>query len=117
MYGLTGQAQDRGDGVFNTPRTIENFAGTCTGHGASADASTIAINGTIFGLFEPQVAIGRVGGAPNLNPQMTIKPCTINPNNASIPPPPPGCEFLKCNQYRIGHFEYITQDQYDAFTQ
>lgn len=118
MYGLTGQAQDRGDGVFNTPRTIENFAGTNTGHGTSGDASSLVINGTIFGLFEPQVALGRIGGAaPNLNPAMYINPCVINPNHATTPPPPPGCEFLKCNQYRMGHFEYITSDQYDSFTQ
>jgi hypothetical protein len=115
-YGLTGNPADRGDGVFNTPRTIENFAGTDTGHGSSGDASSLAINGTIFGLFEPQVAINSVGGAPNWNPQLTTKPCAINPKNEAFPPPPPGCRFLKCNQYRLGHYEFIKEDQYKELT-
>lgn len=116
MYGLTGGGDGRGDGVFNTPRTIENFAGTNTGHGRSGDASLLTINGTIFGLYEPQVAIGSVGGAPNFNPQMSVNPCVVNPRHAVTPPPPPGCNFLKCNQYRLGHFEFITQDQYESFS-
>ncbi len=131
-YSLTGDWRGRGDGPLNTPRTIEDWSAEVK----NGNSPWLMINGTIFGLFEPQVAVGPVSSCANFTPWVNIAPGHYPPgalttpwvlnNSGTITPPatltpgtlaiPPSCAFLSCDTvHQLGSFQFISKDSYDNF--
>ena len=131
-YSITGDWKGRGDGPLNTPRTIEDWSAEVP----NGNSPWVLINGTIFGLFEPEIAVGPVSNCANFTPWVNIAPGHYPPgalttpwainNNGTVTPPatltpgklsiPPACTFLSCNTlHELGNFQFISKASYDNF--
>jgi len=106
MTAILGNGQSiAGDGLLNTPRFFQSWDGDAQGGANNHPVAQLVINGTIFGFFESQVAVG-----PR---KLTPTPPWYFLNAFKTDAPPPGCDHFKYRKFYVPKLSYITEDAYD----